>query len=92
VLQCVAVCRSVLRWDVVDCVAACSVADHECGLQCVAVYCGELLCVESAAAVYAVPDQVCVCCSVFQCVAVCCSVLQWDVVDSHVAGQECGLQ
>jgi len=29
---CVAMCRSVLWWDVVDFVAACSVADHECGL------------------------------------------------------------
>jgi len=56
VLQCVAVCRSVLRWDVVDCVAASSVADHECGLPCVAVCCGVLQCVESAADVYSVAN------------------------------------
>ena len=68
VLQCVAVCCSVLRkWTQIIRVVCCSVS------QCVAVCCTNrlrsyLLCVA-------------VCCSVLQCVAVCCSVLhKWTQI------------
>jgi len=63
VLQCVAVCCSVLR-----CVAVCCSV-----LQCAAVCCGVLQCVAVCCSVL---QCVAVCCSVLWCVAVCCSVLQ----------------
>jgi len=81
VLQCVAVCCSVLQSCVVVSyktsrlqefpetieVLCCSV------LQCVAVCCSVLQCV---AVCYCAVYCAAVCCSVLQCVAVCCSVLQ----------------
>jgi len=75
VLQCVAVCCSVLQ-----CVAVCC-----SGLQWVAVGCSVLpivstlktpcACDSSSKAEYSLCNM-CVSCSVLQCVAVCCSVLQ----------------
>ena len=59
-LQCVAVCCSVLQ-----CAAVCCSV-----LQCVAVCCSVLQC---AAVCLSVLQCVAVCCSVLQCVAVCCS-------------------
>jgi len=92
VLQCVAVCCSVLQCvadSVLQCVAVC------CGvLRCVAVCCsvlssaadscvaeGVLRCV---AVCFSVLQCVAVCCSVLQCVAVCCSVLQSVAVCCNV--------
>ena len=69
VLQCVAVCCSVLQ-----CAAVCCSM-----LQCVAVCCSVLQCV---AACCSVLQCVAVCCSVLQCVALCCSVLPCSVTDS----------
>ena len=67
VMQCVAVCCSVLQCVVIATLLAHLVEHHKKVLQCVAVYCSVLQCIA-------------VCCSersrVLQCVAVCCSVLQ----------------
>ena len=78
VLQCVAVCCSVVQCSVVQCVAVCcnvlkllrcsllqSFAEFRSMLQCVGQCVGQC---------------VAVCCSVLQCVAVCCSVLQCGAV------------
>ena len=62
-LQCVAVCCSVLQCVVV----CCSV------LQCVAVSCSVLQCVAVCCSVL---QCVALCCGVLQCISVCCSVLQ----------------
>ena len=70
VLQCVAVCCSVLHC-IVECFVECT-AGHDGVLQCVAVCCGVLHCVA-------------VCCSVLQCVVVCCSVWQgvsWNTLQA----------
>ena len=83
-LQCVAVCCSVLQ-----CVSGC-VFEHDrnmdTGAWCVAVLCSMLQCVV-------------VCCSVLQCVAVCCSVLVavslnmteiWTLVPGALQCDVCG--
>ena len=62
-LQCVAVCCSVLQCDAMRCSV----------VQCIVVWCSVMQC---AAVCYSVLQCVAVCCSVLQCVAVCCSVLQ----------------
>jgi len=84
VLQCVAVCCSVLQCVAVCCSVCCSVL--QCVLQCVAVYCGVLQCVVvtslKEAAIRRVYLCCNMCCSVLQCVAVCCSVLQCVAVTS----------
>ena len=84
-LQCVAVCCSVLHWvlrqqvGVLQCVAVCCSVLHrvlrqQVGvLKCIAVCCSLLQCVAVCCSVF---QCVAVCCSVLQCVAVCCSVLQ----------------
>jgi len=87
VLQCVAVCCSVLlsRYNKRHCACACLALRHIryaccvvcCSvLQCVAVCCSVLQCVA-------------VCCSVLQCVAVCCIMMQ-DVkrTESHSIARE----
>jgi len=71
VLQCVAVCRSVLqcvavRWTLAWRREACTCVTGVCSPECVAVCCCELLCIA-------------VCRSVLQCVAVCCSSLDIGV-------------
>jgi len=63
VLQCVAVCCSVMQLTPLRSCA--SLFPRSCVLQCVAVCCSVLQCVDVA-----------VCCSVLMCVAVYCSVLQ----------------
>jgi len=65
VLQCVAVCRSMLHTLHVANKAL--LASAAFMLQCFAVYCSVLQCVA-------------VCCSVLQCVAVCCGVLHYVAV------------
>jgi len=85
VLQCVAVCCSVLQWhtcpfartpccaEPAQCVVCCGV------LQCVAVCCSVLQCVavtHMSACPHAVLRRACTVCNVLRCVAVCCSVLQ----------------
>jgi len=88
VLQCVAVCCSVLQ-----CVAV-SVgtlitpqnASHQTShVRCVCV-CDVLWCVLQCIAVCCRVQGVTVCCSVLQCVAVCCSVLQCVAVCCSVSG------
>ena len=83
-LQCVAVCCSVLH----------GLAFHETGLalavrcselQRVAVCCSELQCVAVCCSVL---QRVAVCCSVLQCVAVCCSVLHVLVFHVSVSLQQ----
>ena len=69
VLQCVAVCCSVLLCAAVCCSVLQCVAVCCCVLLCVAVCCSALLCVAG-------------CCCVLQCVAVCCNVLQCVAVSS----------
>ena len=76
-LQCVAVCCSMLQYVAV----CCSV------LQCVAVRCSVLQCVAMCCSVL---QCVAVCCSVLQCVAVCCSVLQCVVLSSGGHTHMCG--
>ena len=87
-LQCVAVCCSVLQ-----CVAVCchhvttKIAHSVCCnvLQCVAVCCSVLQCVARVLHMCcSVLQCVVVCCSVLQCVAVCCSVLQCVTVCCNV--------
>ena len=68
-LQCVAVCCSVLQCFPLS--LCCSV------LQCVALCCSVLQCV---AVRYSALECVGVCCSVLHCVAVCCSVLSYVAV------------
>jgi len=72
-LQCAAVCYSVLQCAVVCCsVAACSSL-----LQYAAVCCRAFQCVAVCySGLQCVAFDVAVCCRVLQCVAVCCSVLQ----------------
>ena len=78
VLQCVAVCCSVLQCVAVllQCVAVCYSV-----LQCVAVRCSVLQCV---AVCYSVLQCVAVCCSVLQCVAVCWSDEFLDQMRSYI--------
>jgi len=73
VLQCVAVCCSVLQRAVacLDCPP--KVATDIIVLQCVAVCCSVLQCVSMHCSAL---QCVAVCCSVLPCVAVCCHVLQ----------------
>ena len=79
VLQCVAVCCSVLKCVAVNSYNTASTSTFTiyqvcCSvLQCVAVCCSAL---QSVAACCSVLQCVTECCSVLQCVAVCCSVLQ----------------
>jgi len=86
VLQCVAVCCSVLRCIPVSSCSNCNIVKRHL-LQCVAVCCSVLQCVAVCRIVLQclpVPTPtlshracVAVCCSVLQCVAVCCSALQY---------------
>jgi len=72
-LQCIAVCCSVLQCDLLR-----SPLNNVPGfksLQCVAVCCSVLQCVAVCCRVLQCDA---VCCSVLQCVAVCCSVISWD--------------
>ena len=71
VVQCVAVCCSVLQ-----CVAACC-SVLQCVLQCVVVCCGLW---KGCHAPFKQVKCVAVCCSVLQCVAICCSMLQYVAV------------
>ena len=83
VLQCVALCYSLLQCASVYCfvlqrvVVCCSILQSNavcCSvLQCVAVCCSVLQC---TAVCCSVLQCVAVCCSVLQCVAVCCRMLQ----------------
>jgi len=84
VLQCVAVCCSVLLYLLRSLVGTRSIV-----FQCVAVCCSVLQCIamccSTCSGVKSTKDRMCcsmlqyivVCCSVLQCVAVCCSVLQY---------------
>ena len=73
-LQCVAVCCSVLQCVAVRCSA----------LQCVVLCCSMLQCVASC---WRRLSLVIACCSVLQCVAVCCSVLQHVAVCCIMSAQ-----
>ena len=87
VLQCAAVCCSVLQ-RVLQCVAVCVNSLDPCTksttccsvLQCVAVCCSVLQCALTHWTHARRVPHVAVCCSVLQCVAVCCSVLQCAAV------------
>ena len=72
-LQCAAVCCSVLQRAAVCCSVLQCVAVYCSVLQCAAVRCSVLQC---AAVGCSVLQRAAVCCSVLQCAAVCCSVLQ----------------
>jgi len=92
-LQCVAVCCSVLQCaatsgrDKTLVIRRLYIAEICCSvLQCVAVCCGMLQCVAVCCSVL---QCVAVCCSVLQCVAVCCSVLPC-VVLKRDGGQKRG--
>jgi len=75
-LQCVAVCCSVLIVPPAPLVIHSVITRLDCSeLQSVAVCCSVLQCV---AVCYNMLQCVAVCCSVLQCVAVCCSVLMTD--------------
>jgi len=75
----VAVCCSVWQYVAVfPILLQLARVSFKCGreLQCVAVCCGVLLCVNYPSNLLKYVKSVAVCCSVWQCVAVCCSVVQ----------------
>ena len=90
-LQCVAVCCSVLQCvavccSVMQCVAPCCSALQYVAVRCrmlqfVAVRCNALQC---AATCCNVLQCVAICCHVLQCGAVCCSVLRMHYLASHI--------
>jgi len=97
VLQCAAVCCSVLKVSshriykyTNACVAVCCSV-----LQCVAVYCSVLQCVEGPLSCKIQVHQrlhckcVAVCCSVIQCVAVCCSSLLMEYTNTSTPVLQC---
>jgi len=84
-LQCIAVCSSMLQCVVAYCSVSMTLYDLAYYmLQCIAVCCSVLQCVAACCSVlmtlydlaYYIWQCIAVCCSVLQCVAACCSVLQ----------------
>ena len=73
-------CCSVLQCAAVDDIVRSRLVHQSAGvLQCVAVCCSVLQCLQCVAVCYGVSLCVAVRCSVLLCVAVCCSVLQFEV-------------